>query len=101
MFPYKAADTRVLRDRLEATISKLIPCSRTAHAAVINKGLCDVGNLRLKNKGDITVKNWHGVSPAHGQASAPKRAKRRLKRREVAGFDSECAVIEADEKIHD
>jgi len=101
VLPNETTDPRVSRDDFVTTVSGLVTSGRAAHTAVVDKRLCDMGNFGLKNKGNITVKDWDRTCPALGQAGILQRAQWRLKCGQVPGFDRERAMVIADEEVEE
>jgi len=100
MLPDKTADARVVRNDLKAAVSGLITSGWATHAAVINKWLCHMRNLGLKNKGNITVKDWNElVQPwanwcfaAHPEVTETWSG---------SGFDCERAMVITNEEVEE
>ncbi len=99
VFPNKSSDARVVWCSFVSPILGFVARSRALDHGVIQEGLSNVWNFRLKNKSDITVKNSHGVRRPLWKGGVPECTKGGLKTSQVTGGDIERPVVITNEEV--
>jgi hypothetical protein len=67
VFQNKPAYAWVLRNSLVRVVNILVCGRRSLDRYIVNVWDGDMGDLSLKDEGDVVVEDWYGVGPTHGE----------------------------------